>query len=234
MAWQQMLVWYAASGVAAFVAIMLFIHYVEAESAAGVVQKMRENIGRWAEDIEQKNPSRLRWLKNASGKWVAQLGVALLVILIWPVTIAWKAWIWISLYRETEAKRREVRDGVRKHGVPLLEASELTQEERIYILRHGAEGQWLWQVPEFADLALPAGDLILMLLIGAGEGIVVDQPYDLLTFSDAEVAKFCEVNKLSLRAKERLARWRNWHASAEAKAIVEFFQQKSAEKNKAA
>ena len=121
MMWQQILIWYAVLGLAVHVAVMLMSRFYESKTPAAVFSSMGDNLARWAEEIEQKrNPSRLRWIKNASAKWVAHLAVAVFIVAVWPVAIAWKGRVWFGQYKETEAKKQEILNAVARLGVPLV------------------------------------------------------------------------------------------------------------------
>ena len=210
MTWRQALIGYAACGSVAYVGIMLMIRFVEPNLPGGVWQGMGDKLARLQEEIEQrKNPGRLRKLKNASAKWVAQLGVALLVILTWPVAIGWKTWIWISLYRERVATLRKLQNIATSVGVPFVEGGEVTPVEQIYILDKITDA-WKIDAPGFLDLVIAATDIVIM--SKPHEVFFVAEEF--LSFRGDELKSYCrehnlpepDVNLIEKRLKAVLAR----------------------------
>ena len=235
MTWQQAVIWYIVLGIAAYVVGMLGIHYFESITPAGVFRQWGEGLARWAEEVEQqKNPSRLRWLKNASAKWTAHLLVAVLIVAVWPVAMVWKGRNWFLQYKETETQRRELRNNVAKLGVPFVDSDEITLEEKIYVLYFGSEGKWLWDVPEFADLMIGAQDFVLMMLMGAKEGGIADKAFEVMRYSEDELEVLYREDNTGTAGRTRVAKWRQWSKSTEAKAVEDFFREMWAQQNKAA
>lgn len=230
--WQQILVGYTASGLVAYVAIMLGTHFNASTTAAAVVQKMRENIDRRLEANDLlEAPIRFRNIKDTSAKCVAHLGVALMVIVMWPVAIGCRVRNWLK----DRIKAAQFRRKVITSGVPLLACKEISPEEKIYVVAYASEDSWIWNVSEFYDLVVPAIDLILTSLHGVGDPFFDEENLWEYLALDSDAAKlFCDQKMLSERDRARLMRWANWSKSAEAKGVEEFFQQKWNEQNRAA
>jgi hypothetical protein len=189
-----------------------------------------DSLARWAENVEQKkNPSRLRWLKNQSAKWLAHLAVALLIVAVWPLAIAWKGRIWVLLTKERDSHKAKFQNIAASVGVPFVESGEVTAVEQIYILDKISDA-WTLDAPGFLDLVIEATDLLLL----SRPNDVLYVAEEFLPLDGDELKSYCRKQEMSEQDEARVIRWASWSKSGEARMLEGFFRQKWFEQNKAA
>jgi len=219
--WQQMLIAYAASGIAAYVTIMLVIRFYESKTPAAVFREWGAGLERWAEEVEQKkNPSRLRKIKNASVKWVAHLWVAVLIVAVWPVALVIKARVWHWLRAQTGVHLRNIEYIAKDIGLSFAKDEGVSPVEQILILDRSRDGMWMYEAPGFLALVIQANELQVL----SNPNSIFYETQEWLLLSPDELNSYCIEHKLSEQDEAQVMRWTRWHKSDEAKALEAFFR----------